>query len=243
MDAPAVAAYRFGPFELRVDDHVLLRDGERVSLSPKAVDLLELLVAEQGRVLDKRKLLEVLWPDTYVEEANLSVQVAAIRKALAPEGIAFVETIAKRGYRFVAPVEAVTRAAARPVKILVLPLNIVGARADMEFLAFSLPLAIASSLADNPAVSVLRMPDRSVGIAADPESIRNVGADVVVRGTLGEVDRDTRVHITLVDAASGTTLLSIERVAALSGLYELRRTLQARLSGRWWGPVIARGPI
>ena len=46
MKAPVVAAYRFGPFELRVDDHVLLRDGERVSLSPKAVDLLELLVAE-----------------------------------------------------------------------------------------------------------------------------------------------------------------------------------------------------
>ena len=229
MEAPAVAAYRFGPFELRVDDHVLLRDGERVSLSPKAVDLLERLVAEQGRVLGKQALLDLLWPGTYVEEANLSVQVAAVRKALAPDGEAFIETIAKRGYRFVAPVEAVTTPPGGRIRIVVLPLNVVGAGPELEFLAFSLPQAIAASLADNPALAVLRMPDRKPGHAADGQAIRGAGADVVARGTLGEVDGQARVHVTLVDAAAGTTLLSIERAAPLSSLFDLQRDLTTEI--------------
>lgn len=230
MKAPAVTAYRFGPFELRADDHVLLRSGERVSLSPKAIDLLELLVAQAGKVVGKRAVLETLWPDTYVEEANLSVQIAAVRKALAPEGNAFIETIAKRGYRFVAPVQAVTTTAAvRPVRVLVLPLNLVGEASAMEFLAFSLPQAIASSLADNPALTVLRMPDRKAGLAADQESIRNAKPDIVARGTLGEVGGKARVHITLVDAAAGTTLLSIVRAAPLSGLFDLQKDITGEI--------------
>jgi len=229
MEAPAVAAYRFGPFELRIDDHVLLRDGERISLSPKAVDLLERLVAEPGRVLGKQALLDVLWPGTYVEEANLSVQIAAVRKALAPDGDAFIETIAKRGYRFVAPVQAVTTVAAGQIRIVVLPLNVVGAGPDLEFLAFSLPQAIAASLADNPALSVLRMPERKPGHAAGQDAIRSAGADVVARGTLGEVGGKARVHITLVDAASGTTLLSIERAAPLNGLFDLQKDVTGEI--------------
>ncbi len=243
MKAPAVAAYRFGPFELRVDDHVLLRDGRRVSLSPKAVDLLELLVAEQGRVVAKTALLEALWPNTYVEEANLSVQVAAVRKALAPEGIAFIETIAKRGYRFVAKAQVVTTTAGRPVKILVLPLNLVGEGSEMAFLAFSLPQAIASSLADSPALSVLRMPDRKAGLAADQESIRNAGADVVARGTLNEVDGEAHVHITLVDAKSGTTLLSIARGAPPSGLFDLQKELTGEIARTLVKAGVSEAPV
>jgi DNA-binding winged helix-turn-helix (wHTH) protein len=84
---------------------VLLRAGARVPLSPKAFDLLALLVTNRGRVVDKQRILEALWPDTFVEEANLSVQVAAIRKALGEAGDTSLETIAKRGYRFAAPIE------------------------------------------------------------------------------------------------------------------------------------------
>lgn len=108
MDALSAITYRFASFELRPGEHVLLRDGHRVSLSPKAFDLLKLLVVHHGRVVDKPHMLEALWPDTYVDEANLSVQIAAVRKALGLPGEKFIETIAKRGYRFVAPVETVS---------------------------------------------------------------------------------------------------------------------------------------
>src|SRR5690606_9432986 len=109
IQMPATA-YRFGPFELRAGEHILTRNGTRVPLSPKAFDLLHLLVRHNGSLLEKRELLATLWPRTFVEEANLSVQVAAIRKALHPQLADAIETVPKRGYRFVAAVERDTTA-------------------------------------------------------------------------------------------------------------------------------------
>ena len=95
MPPPSRATYRFGSFELRAAEHVLTRAGDRVPLSPKAIDLLTLLVERAGRVVDKQELLDTLWPGTFVEEANLSVQVAAARKALGGGAGEFIETIAR----------------------------------------------------------------------------------------------------------------------------------------------------
>ena len=216
MAAPSPATYRFGPFELRAGEHVLTRAGERVPLSPKAFDLLTLLVERAGRVVDKRNLLETLWPGTFVEEANLSVQVAAARKALGGGADEFIETIAKRGYRFVARVEEVAGDRRAPIKVLVLPLQIVGAAAGSEFLAFSLPDAIAGSLAENPAICVVPGADRSVASS---------GADAILRGTLGQIAGESRVHLTLLDARTGATLAAVESAAPLARLYELQRNV------------------
>ena len=214
MPPPSRATYRFGSFELRAAEHVLTRAGERVPLSPKAIDLLTLLVERAGRVVDKHELLDTLWPGTFVEEANLSVQVAAARKALGGGADEFIETIAKRGYRFVAGVEEVASDRRPPVKLLVLPLQIVDAAAGSEFLAFSLPDAIAGTLAENPAICVVGGRDRNVASA---------GADAILRGTLGEVAGAPRVQVTLLDARTGATLTTVEGAAPLSGLYDLQR--------------------
>jgi len=98
--------YQFGPFRLEPSERLLLRDGQVVSLTPKAFDLLVYLVEHQGRLVEKAEMMAALWPDTIVEEANLAFQISALRKALSDdrEDTKCIETVPTRGYRFVAPV-------------------------------------------------------------------------------------------------------------------------------------------
>jgi DNA-binding winged helix-turn-helix (wHTH) protein/TolB-like protein/tetratricopeptide (TPR) repeat protein len=98
--------FRFAEFRLDAAEKRLLRGAEPVALPPKVFDLLLLLVSNPGKLLDKEYLLATLWPGTFVEESNLSVNVSALRRALG-EGAGqsrFIETVPKRGYRFVAGV-------------------------------------------------------------------------------------------------------------------------------------------
>jgi Tol biopolymer transport system component/DNA-binding winged helix-turn-helix (wHTH) protein len=110
--------YVFGRFRFEPAEHLLTRDGQPVALPPKAIDLLALLVAHAGHLLTKEELLKQVWPGTFVEEANLSYTISLLRKALGDDQIPyrFVETVPRRGYRFVAAVEDVSSREATPVE-------------------------------------------------------------------------------------------------------------------------------
>ena len=113
--------YEFGSFRLDPHERLLVRDGATISLTPKAFDLLLVLIERQGRLIEKEELFKAVWPDTIVEESNLSSNIALIRKALGDEAAAphFVETVPKRGYRFIAELRGVPlTASAAPVAIL-----------------------------------------------------------------------------------------------------------------------------
>jgi DNA-binding winged helix-turn-helix (wHTH) protein len=86
---------------------LLLRGEDAVPLTPKVLDTLILLVENRGRVMGKEELLSSIWPDTHIEEGNLSSNISIIRKALAngTDGRPYIETFPKRGYRFEAEVE------------------------------------------------------------------------------------------------------------------------------------------
>ena len=101
--------YDFGPYRLDVLKQRLLRGGETVAVSPKAFDTLLLLVRHRERVLGKSELMEALWPETAVEEANLTQHVFTLRKILGdtPEGVPYIETVPRRGYRFASEVREV----------------------------------------------------------------------------------------------------------------------------------------
>ena len=98
--------YEFGPFRLDPAERSLLRDGKAVPLTPKAFELLVLLVENRGHLLKKDELIERVWPNTFVEEANLAQNVSALRKALDDKngGAQYIETVPKGGYRFTATV-------------------------------------------------------------------------------------------------------------------------------------------
>ena len=98
--------YEFGSFRLDLNRHRLLRDGEVVALSPKAIQTLTLLVQNPGKLLEREALMQAVWPGVTVEDANLTVAISQLRKALNQNGDAakFIETIPRVGYRFVADI-------------------------------------------------------------------------------------------------------------------------------------------
>jgi DNA-binding winged helix-turn-helix (wHTH) protein/TolB-like protein/tetratricopeptide (TPR) repeat protein len=97
--------YDFGPFRFNTCERQLTRDGTDVCLTPRVLDLLQILVENQGRLLEKEEILNSVWPDSHVEEANLTVNMSILRKALGESpGEKYIETIPKHGYRFVADV-------------------------------------------------------------------------------------------------------------------------------------------
>lgn len=112
MKTESARYYEFGRFRLSVTDRLLMRDGELVSLTPKLVDTLIVLVENNGHVLTKNALIETLWPDTFVEESSLTQNISLLRRALSEHGAndQYIETIPKRGYRFVGEVREVAEA-------------------------------------------------------------------------------------------------------------------------------------
>jgi len=104
-----VRFYEFDRFRIDTKRHLLTRDGGPIAIKAKALDTLMLLVQYAGRLLEKDELMSRLWPDTAVEEANLTQNVFEVRKALGevPGEQRFIATVARRGYRFVAEVRAV----------------------------------------------------------------------------------------------------------------------------------------
>ena len=99
--------FHFGPFCLDARERVLLRDGRLVPLAPKALSTLLVLVRNMGHLVEKDVLMAEVWPDEVVEEGNLAQQIFTLRKALG-ESTQYIETVPRRGYRFLDAVE-VTR--------------------------------------------------------------------------------------------------------------------------------------
>src|SRR5712675_280132 len=99
-------ACAFGDFVLVPQERLLLRGGVPVPLTAKAFDLLAILVQRSGHLVSKDELFEEVWPNTTVQETNLTVNISALRKALGggQNGSEFIQTVPGHGYRFVAPV-------------------------------------------------------------------------------------------------------------------------------------------
>jgi DNA-binding winged helix-turn-helix (wHTH) protein len=108
MASDPQAVYEFGRFTLVPTEKRLMCDRKAVPLAPKVFDTLVLLVENQGRLIQKDELLKALWPDGVVEEQALAHNVSQLRKVLGDpaEDPKFIETVPKRGYRFIAAVRA-----------------------------------------------------------------------------------------------------------------------------------------
>ena len=110
MNTDPKVVYEFGPFRMDPDKQVLLRDGELITVTPKAFETLLVLVRRGREVVSKEELLKEIWPDSFVEEANLSQHIFKLRKALGDtlEGERYIVTLPGRGYRFAVPVRTIT---------------------------------------------------------------------------------------------------------------------------------------
>ncbi|MBL8189824.1 MAG: PD40 domain-containing protein [Acidobacteria bacterium] len=148
MSKQAKQLYEFGRFRLDADERLLMRDGRTVPLSPKVFDTLLALVENSGRILGKEELMQLLWPDTFVEESNLTQNISQLRRALSDgnDDVQYIETIPKRGYRFAAdvkPVEPLNGQQTEPVA---------DGKSDWQFSANGNPTNGHQSLADSSPV-------------------------------------------------------------------------------------------
>ena len=107
MSLPINHFYRFGEFTLDTDQRVLLREGKPLPLAPKLLETLLILVENGGRIVKKEELMNQLWPDSFVEESNLTYSIGQLRKTLGDHSRrpVYIETIPRRGYRFIANIE------------------------------------------------------------------------------------------------------------------------------------------
>jgi Tol biopolymer transport system component/DNA-binding winged helix-turn-helix (wHTH) protein len=111
MSSKTIEFYEFADFRLDLSQKVLLRDGKPVPLTPKAFDTLEILLENGGRLLEKDDLMKKLWPDRFVEESNLTSNIKTLRRVLGDDAAhpRFIETVPRRGYRFIADVKESSR--------------------------------------------------------------------------------------------------------------------------------------
>jgi eukaryotic-like serine/threonine-protein kinase len=98
--------YEFGNFRLNVVERIIESGGRHLSIAPKALDVLIVLVENRGRLVEKEDLMRKVWPETFVEDNNLAFNVSVLRKLLGETGASphYIETVPKRGYRFIAEV-------------------------------------------------------------------------------------------------------------------------------------------
>src|SRR5687768_16965054 len=106
MSPKTIKFYEFANFRLDHSQKVLLRDGKPVPLTPKVFDTLEILLENTGQLLEKDELMQKIWQDSFVEESNLTSNIKMLRKALGDDAAKprFIETVQRRGYRFIAEV-------------------------------------------------------------------------------------------------------------------------------------------
>lgn len=194
--------YLFGPFRLDPEECRLQRDGLLIPLTPKAFAMLLVLVRNSGSLVEKEFLMQELWPDTFVEEANLTFSISVIRKALSETArtASYIETVPKRGYRFMAPVREVH--AEHQVKSLaVLPFANLSSMEGSECFADGMQDALISELAQIASLRVISRGSCMQYQSATPLSnfARALQLDVVIEGSvLLEGDR-VRISVRLID--------------------------------------------
>ncbi len=214
--------YEFGPYRLDTIRRVLTRDGETISLAPKATEILTMLVTNAGELVEKDELLKRVWPDTFVEDSNLTQNIFTLRRVLGDErpGPKYIETVVRRGYRFIATVRMVDgnqatesedddpAASPRPV-VAVLPFFNNTGNEELEYLAEGVTDNIINNLSR---VSKLRVMSRSTVFRfrtrdIDPQQVgRDLGATAVLVGTINSRAAGVGIAVELVDVSNGWQL-------------------------------------
>jgi DNA-binding winged helix-turn-helix (wHTH) protein/tetratricopeptide (TPR) repeat protein len=233
-DRATNALLELGPFRLDTARRVLWREGEVVPLTPKALDVLAALAERPGEVVTKDELLRRVWPDTFVEEANLTVHVSSLRKALGaqPDGRPWIETVPRRGYRYVGPAPRAAQTATR--SLAVLPFAALDPQSAGDHLGLGMADALITRLGRGG--QLLVRPTSAVmayaGAAADARRAgRDLSVDAVLEGKLQRAGERVRVTAQLVRAADGVTLWADTLDEPFTDLFAVQDALSARLAG------------
>lgn len=243
--------WRFGPFTLDTVSYRLYRAGAPVTASPKIIDLLHYLVARPSTLATKEELFKALWPDVAVTDNALTQAVSELRQALGDDSAAptYIQTVARRGYRFVAPVEtgAALRMPDRPAAhtgavtglpraVAVTDFTNVTGDPDFAWLATGIAETVTNDLRE---LGTLRVIDR-VQVA---ETVRRVGgslaalraerlADLAVVGSFQRAGDRLRITARVIDVATGEALADAKADGALADVFDLQDRMVAQFAAQ-----------
>lgn len=246
--------YEFGPYRLNLALLRLTREGEKIPVPPKAAEILALLVTNAGQLVERDFLLKEVWPDTFVEEANLSQNIFLLRRALGDErdGRKYIETVPRRGYRFIASVrvsnaddaggEAAESGTSRQelngdgisqrIVIAVLPFVNATDNPNLEYLSEGVADNIINNLSR---VSKLRVMSRSAAFRRtkdvfDPQVVgRELGAKAVLVGQISARPGGIAIGVELVEVATGWQLWGDTFDCELKDILEIQDTITRQL--------------
>ena len=254
MDERRQNIYEFGPFYLDTRERVLLRDGKPVPLTPKAYETLLALISKSGHIVDKEELMRQVWPNVVVEENNLTGNIFALRKVF--DGHHYIETVARRGYRFTADVKQVriedvklpdrsgsqTKVLIREKisvadesnnSLAVLPFINAGADPEAEYLSDGITDSIINNLSQ---LSQLRVMARSTvfrykGLESDwQEAGRRLGVRAVLLGRVLQFEERLIIRTELVDVKSGGQLWGQQYNRELVDIFSVQEEIAREIS-------------
>lgn len=256
---PKQDTFRFGPFRLDVTERVLLRRGKPVSLTPKAFATLLVLVEKSGRVVEKDELVRMVWPDSYVEEANLAQNIFKLRKVLGKNhlGEPYIETVPRRGYRFSGLVRApkdpsadqevrfssdalqtvrkrnVSSKSQTIKSIAILPLTHAGSDEHTEYLSDGITESIINSLSGVPQLHVMARSSVSAykGREVDPKQLgRELNVETVLTGKVLLLSDHVVIRVELVDTSTGWQLWGQQYSRRPADILELQEEISKEIS-------------
>jgi DNA-binding winged helix-turn-helix (wHTH) protein len=243
----ANSVYYFGSFSLNPTEKQLRRRDEPIRLAPKAFDLLLVLIQNQGSLVTKERLLAEVWPHVFVEEANLSVNIASLRKVLEGDEQQYIETVPKRGYRFVARVsglEEMTRERDGVEEanenescdsLAVLPFENEDGGPAGEYLAAGLMESITNNLSQS---RDLRVMARHTVYShheynVDPRTVgQKLGVSSVLAGRILQLDHWLIVRAELIDVKNGWQLWGEQYHTKISDVLLVQQELTEQISER-----------
>lgn len=250
MSAPE--SFRFGPYTLDTGAYRLLRNGDPLALSPKIIDLLRYLVGRPSALVTKDELFKVLWPDVAVTDNALTQAVSELRQALGddPSNPTYIQTVARRGYRFIAPVEPVPPPPGDGVPVAarreepaehvrtIAVLDFTNVSGDREFGWLSSGIA-ETVTNDLRASSSLRIIDRVRIVAAARRNGTDLAAlrgaleiDLAVVGSFQRAGARLRITARVVDASSGEALADAKADGLLESVFDLQDRIVSQFVDR-----------
>jgi len=239
----------FGPFVLDAQRGALVREGRPVAVGHKGLSLLQALLETPGQVLSKTALMLAAWPDAIVEESNLSVQIAALRKLLGPQpdGSEWITTVPRAGYRFVGNVRVLDagahsasptagRQADAPEKpsIVVLPLANVSDDKEQEYLADGITEDIITALTRFRWFRVIGRNSSFIykGKSVDSKQVaRDLGVRYVLEGSVRRSGQHLRISVQLVDAVSASQIWAERYEMELKEAFAVQDAIAERVAG------------
>ena len=237
----------FDVFELDTSCGELRKSGDRVKLPPQPFKVLELLVRHGGEVMTRTDLRDRIWCGSFVDfEQGLNFCIRQIREALGDTADTprFVETLPRRGYRFLLPVETTASVQPQAVKrLIVLPFRMLRPDPATDFLAFSLPDALTTSLSVLKSL-VVRSSLAASRFGSGTHDLKTIASeadvDLILTGTLLSAGDEIRATAQLTDAVSGTLVWSHSTQTSIGNVFRLQDELTERVVNSLSFPLTAK---